>query len=168
MATAVLGARVEGRPLRLRESIAVARRRFWSVLGAQLLIGVIAGVVSTLTQLVVIAFVGPVEALTFGISLVVSVVIGAPFVYVPAGIILGEVGAWEAIVRSFRLVRLRKRLAIVVTIFGVLSQFIVLFGLSIGLDVVARVFVGVGLMEDFPRPLIIPLRRRSSSSRSAR
>ena len=55
------------------------------------------------------------------------------------------------------LVRLRKRLAVVVTLFGVLSQFIVLFGLSIGVDVVSRVLVGTGLTEDFPRPLVVPI-----------
>jgi hypothetical protein len=157
LATAVIGGRVEGRPLRLRESIAVARRRFWTVLGAQLITGVVASVASALGQALVVAVFGPVEGLTFGVSLVISVAISAPFVYVPAGIILGEVGAWEAIRRSVRLVLLRKRLAVVVTAFGVLSQFIVLFGLSIGVDVVSRILVGTGLAEDFPRPLVVPI-----------
>ena len=84
---------MEGRPLRLRESIAIARRRFWTVLGAQLVVGFIAAIASSLGQVLVVAVVGPVEGLTFGVSLVISVAIGWPFVYVPAGIILGEVGA---------------------------------------------------------------------------
>ena len=46
--------------------------------------------------------------------------------------------------------RLRKRLAVVVTLFGVLSQFIVLFGLSTGIDVIARLVIGAGLVESFP------------------
>jgi len=157
LATAVIGGRVEGRPLRLRESIAIARRRFWTVLGAQLVVGFIAAIASSVGQVLVVAVFGPVEGLTFGVSLVISVAISWPFVYVPAGIILGEVGAWEAIRRSVGLVRLRKRLAVVVTLFGVLSQFIVLFGLSIGVDVVTRVLVGTGLTEDFPRPLVVPI-----------
>ena len=157
MATAVIGGRVEGRPLRLRELVAIARRRFWTVLGAQLVIGFIAAIASSIGQILVVVVSGPVEGLTFGVSLVISVAISWPFVYVPAGIILGEVGAWEAIRRSVGLVRLRKRLAVVVTLFGVLSQFIVLFGLSIGVDVVARVLVGTGLSEDFPRPLVVPI-----------
>jgi hypothetical protein len=127
------------------------------VLGAQLITGLIAGMASALGQAIVVVVFGPVEGLTFGVSLVISVLIAWPFVYVPAGIILGEVGAWEAIRRSVGLVRLRKRLAVVVTLFGVLSQFIVLFGVSIGADVVARVLAGTGLIEDFPRSLMVPI-----------
>ena len=81
----------------------------------------------------------------------------APFVYVPAGVVLGEVGAGEAISRSFRLVMLRKRLAIVVTLFGVFSQFIVTFGLSAGIDAIARVLVGAGLVDNFPVVLVVPI-----------
>ena len=157
LATAVIGGRVEGRPLRLRESIAVARRQFWTVLGAQLITGVAAGLASALGQGLVAAVFGPVEGLTFGVSLLISVAVSAPFVYAPAGIILGEVGAWESIRRSVGLVRLRKRLAVVVALFSVLSQFIVLFGLSIGLDAVSRVLAGTGLTEEFPRPLVVPI-----------
>ena len=157
LATAVIGGRVEGRPLRLRESIAIARRRFWTVLGAQLVVGLIAAIASALGQVLVVAVFGPVEGLTFGVSLVISVAIGWPFVYVPAGIILGEVGVWEAIRRSMGLVSLRKRLAVVVTLFGVLSQFVVLFGLSIGVDVVSRVLAGTGLTDEFPRPVVVPV-----------
>ena len=157
LATAVIGGRVEGRPLGIRESIGVARHRFWTMLGAGLVVGFIGAVASGLAQVVVVLVVGPTEAFTFGASLAVAVVTGAPFVYVPAGIILGEVGAWEAISRSVRLVLLRKQLAVVVALFGVGSQFIVQFGLAIGVDVVSRVLIGTGLTEDFPRPLIVPL-----------
>jgi hypothetical protein len=157
MATAVIGGRVEGRPLRLRESIAIARRRFWSILVAQLLVAIIASLAGGAAQVLVQALIGPVDAVLFGVTLVISVLVSAPFVYVAAGIILGEVGALDAIARSVRLVLLRKRLAVVVTLFSVLGQFIVLFGLSIGLDTVARVLTGTGLVEDFPRPLVVPV-----------
>ena len=40
LATAVIGGRAEGRPLRMPESIAIARRRFWKVLVASLVVGV--------------------------------------------------------------------------------------------------------------------------------
>jgi hypothetical protein len=157
LATAVIGGRVEGRPLRLRQSIAIARTRFWTMLGAMLLVGVIASVASFTAQLAVLLVVGNGDELSFGVSLVVSVVVGAPFVYVPAGIVLGEVGAIEAIGRSIRLVWLRKRLAVVVTLFGVLSQFIVLFGLSTGIDVIARLVIGAGLVDAFPAALSVPI-----------
>ena len=168
LATAVIGGRVEGRPLRLRESIAIARRRFWTVLGAQLVVGLIAAIASALGQVLVVAVFGPVEGLTFGVSLVISVAIGWPFVYVPAGIILGEVGVWEAIRRSMGLVRLRKRLAVVVTLFGVLSQFIVLFGLSIGVDVLSRVLVGTRPDRGASRGRSWCRSRRRSCSRPGR
>ena len=100
---------------------------------------------------------GNAQELDFAVSLVISVLISAPLVYVPAGIILGEVGVFEAIARSFRLVWMRKRLAIVVTLFGVLSQFIILLGLSTGLDVIARLVIGAGLADAFPRPLVVPI-----------
>ena len=157
MATAVIGGRAEGRPLRLHESIAVARRGFWSMLGAQLLIGFVSGGASFLAQFAVLLAFGNAGELTFVVSLLVSLLVTTPFVYVPAGIILGEVGTTEAISRSFRLVLLRKRLAVVVTLFGVLSQFIVLFGLSQGIDLIARLLVGAGLVESFPRVLVVPV-----------
>lgn len=157
MATAVIGGRVEGRPLRLRESISVSRHRFWHVLAGQLLVGAIAGTVSFLVQFAVLLALGQAEAVTTGLSLVISLVVGVPFVYVPAGIVLGEVGVVEAISRSFRLVRLRRRLAVVITLFSVLSQFIVLFGISAGADVIGRLVVGSGMVEDFPMPLVVPI-----------
>jgi hypothetical protein len=157
MATAVIGGRVEGRPLGLRESISIARGRFWHVLGAQVLIGIIATIVSTIVQAILVFGFSSGQELVFGVSLVASVIIGAPFVYVPAGIILGEVDIIEAIRRSYRLVRLRKRLAVVVTLFSVLSQFIVLFGLSQGIDIIARLLIGAGLVESFPLALVVPI-----------
>ena len=132
-------------------------RRFWQVLVAQALVGVIASLAGGAAQVLVEAVIGPVDAVLFGVTLLISVLVSAPFVYVAAGIILGEVGALDAISRSVRLVLLRKRLAVVVTLFSVLGQFIVLFGLSIGLDTVARVLTGTGLGDDFPRPLVVPI-----------
>jgi hypothetical protein len=157
MATAVLGGRVEGRPLRLPESISVARDRFWRILGAQLLVGVVVSMVSGIAQVGVLLVLGPVQVLSSGISLLVSLAVGIPFVYVAAGIVLGEVGVGEAFTRSFRLVGLRRKLAVVVALFGVLSQFIVTFGFSAAADVIGRIVVGSGLVEDFPVPLVVPI-----------
>jgi len=157
LATAVIGGRAEGRPLRLRESIAVARRRFWTVLAASLVVGFVTIAVSAVIQLPIELALGNVQAINFGLSLIVGTLVGAPFVYVATGIVLGEVGTFEAIQRSVRLARARKRLAIVVALFGILSQFIVLFGVSIGADVVVRIVDGTGVAEAFPPALVIPL-----------
>jgi hypothetical protein len=157
LATAVIGGRVEGRPLRLRESIALARARFWQMLGAQVLIGILAAGVTWVVQIALWLTLGPVSEAAFGISLFVTFLLTVPFVYVPAGIVLGEVNMFDAIGRSWRLVRRRWRLAIVVALFSVIGQFVVLFGLSAGLDIVARVLIGTGVVESFPRPLVVPV-----------
>ena len=116
-----------------------------------------AGILSTLVQLVFVFVLGSREEINFGVSLVVGTLVGAPFAYVVAGIVLGEVGVFESIQRSFRLARSRWRLALVVALFGIASQFIVLFGVSIGGDVVVRVVDGTGIADSFPPPLVIPL-----------
>jgi hypothetical protein len=158
LATAVIGGRAEGRPLRLRESIAVVRRRFWRVLGAEILVGIVTSIASFAASAAVAAAIGGVvEAVDFAVSLLVSLVAGAPFVYVTAGIVIGEVGVGEAIRRSFTLVRTRKQLAIVVMLFGILSQLIVVLGLSIGLDAVARLTLGAGFEDSFPLALVVPV-----------
>ena len=157
LATAVIGGRAEGRPLRLRESIAVARLRFWTVLGANVVVGLTAGLLTLAVQVPLGLALGNVESINYGLSLLVGTIVAAPFAYVPAGIVLGEVGAFEAIGRSFRLARTRVRLALVVALFSILSQFIVLFGISIGGDVVLRVIEGTGIGESFPAALAIPV-----------
>ena len=157
VATAVIGGRAEGRPLRLRESIALARRRFWRMLVASLVVGLTTLAISFAIQLPIGFALGNVQAISYGIGLIVGTLVGAPFVYVASAIVLGEVGAFEAIQRSIRLAQRRKRLAIVVALFGIVSQFIVLFGVSIGADVVVRLVDGTGIAESFPPALVIPL-----------
>jgi hypothetical protein len=157
LATAVIGARAEGRPLRLVESISLARKRFWPVLGAQVLIGFVTGLVTSIASVVVFAVLGPVEPISYGVQLVLGLLLGAPVVYVPAAIMLGGTGVFESIRRSFGLAGSRKRLAVVVTLFGLISQFVVMFGLSAGLDTVARFIVGTGLTESFPPALVVPI-----------
>jgi putative flippase GtrA len=157
IATAVIGGRVEGRPLRLRASISLARRRFLKVLGASVIVGFTAGLLGIAIQVPIGIALGNVEEINYGLSLLIGTLVAAPFAYVTAGIVLGEVGVFEAITRSFRLARARKRLALVVALFGVLSQFIVLFGISIGGDVVLRILDGTGIGEVFPAALAIPV-----------
>ncbi len=157
LATAVIGARAEGRPLRLTESIALARKGFWPVLGLQVLVAIISSFAALVVSMAVLFVLGPVEPISYGLQLALGLLIGTPVVYVPAAVVLGGTGITESLRRSFRLVRARKRLAIVVTLFGLISQFVVLFGLSAGLDAVARFIVGTGLTESFPPPLAVPI-----------
>jgi hypothetical protein len=157
LATAVIGGRVEGRPLRLGQAVAVDRRRFWSILGAQLLVGILLGVTGLAVRLVVDVAIGSHDAIDYGLSLVVGTIAGAPFAYVATGIVLGEVGVWEAVKRSWRLAMARKRLAVVVTLFSVVSSYVILFGISIGADAVVRFVSGTGLADRFPVVLVVPI-----------
>lgn len=157
LASAVIGGRAEGRPLRLRESIAVARARFWPVLGAQVLVGIVSLIAQAVLVGLFSAFGIRLDALDYALSVVVGVVVGTPFIYAPAGIVLGEADAVEALRRSVRLARARKQLAVVVTLFSVLSGLVVQLGLGIGLDTVSRVASGAGLADHVSPILVVPL-----------
>ena len=157
LATAVIGGRAEGRPLRLRESIAVARARFWSVLVAEILVGILSVAIESVLTFALRAAVGSVDAIGYGVSVAVGVVVGTPFIYTTAGIVLGEAGALEALRRSVRLARARKQLAVVVTLFSVLAGLVVQLGLGVAADTVSRVLSGTGLADNFPAALVVPL-----------
>jgi hypothetical protein len=160
LATAVVAGRVEDRPLALPESISIARRRFWRMFGVQLVVGVLVLVIATIVTLVVdvaLLEVGPIELIDVGISLVAGVALAYPFVYAPAGVVLGEVGVVEALARSVRLVRLRPRLAVVLTLFGAAPQLLIAIGFGAAIDILIRLAGGVDALERFPAPLVIPV-----------
>jgi hypothetical protein len=68
-----------------------------------------------------------------------------PFGFYQAGIILGGVGAVEAIRRSTRIARARWRLALLVAATGIVLSYIEIFALGAGLDLVLRVADAAGL-----------------------
>ena len=160
LSTAVVGGRMEGRPLTLAQSVSVARRRFWRMLTAQAVISILTLVIATIVTLVVdvaLLEVGPIELIDVGISLFAGVVVAYPFVYVPAALVLGEVGVPEAISRSIRLVRLRPRLAVVLALFGAAPQLLIGIGLGTAIDILIRVAGGVDALPTFPAALVIPV-----------
>ncbi len=131
------GARV-GRPLGLREALRRSRAVFWRVVRASILVGMISGLLS---QFVAGALGGVFgtgsDAAPVGASLLAGV-LTAPLAYVDAGIVLGDVGALESISRSIRLSRARLRLAVLVSVFAVITQYILLFAALSGLDLAVR------------------------------
>lgn len=132
------GARV-GRPLTLREALRRSRLVFWRVVGASFIVGIPTAVVSLLLGLVLgRAFGEATDAAQVGSQLLVGV-ITAPFVYVVAGIVLGDVGAIEAIRRSILLSRARLRLAVIASLFAVIAQYLLVFAALAGIDIVVRV-----------------------------
>ena len=86
------------RPLRLAEAVTRARQTFWRLLGAGLIVGLASGLVALAVTL---PFGG--TRANSGISFIASV-IGAlavtPWAFAGAGIVLGDVGAVEALRRS--------------------------------------------------------------------
>jgi len=86
-----------------------------------------------------------VDAASVITSTVVTALIGGPFAYVLAGVILGGVDPFEALRRSFRVFRARKLAAAIVVVFETITAILVLFGVGAGLDVVLRLFDGFGL-----------------------
>ena len=160
LATAVVGGRMEGRALGLPASIAIARKRFWRMFLAQAVVTILTLIVATIVTLIVdfgLLDVGPVELIDVGISLLVGLVVALPFAYVPAGLVLGEVGLVEAISRSIRLVRLRGALAVVLALFGSAPQILIGLGLGTSLDLLVRVAGGPDGLETFPLALVIPV-----------
>jgi hypothetical protein len=134
----VLGGARVGRPLTLRQALRRSRAVFWRVFGASLLVGIPTGIIALLLGAVLGgAFGEATDAAQVGSQLLVGV-ITAPFVYVVAGIVLGDVGAVEAIRRSILLSRARLRLAIIASLFAVIAQYLLLFAALAGADLVVR------------------------------
>lgn len=123
---AAVGGRLAGRPLDLRQSLRRARQVFWRAIGTSVLVGVIAGVPALIISLFIYELLGGETQLSLGLNLLVSIAVASPWVYVLPGIVLGGVGVGESIRRSWRLARLRWRLALTVSVLAVVGQQIVL------------------------------------------
>lgn len=81
-------------------------------------------------------------------STAVTALVGAPFAYTLAGVVLGDVDPFEALKRSFRVYGARKGAAMIVVVFETVAALLILFGISAGLDVVLRIFETLGLGPD--------------------
>ena len=140
VAIAVLGSHLAGRPVTTREAIARSRLAFWWLVVA----GIVLAIPTMIVQTAIEAAIPSLEASSV-IGLVAAVIIQAPFVYATSGIVLGGVGPLEAYRRSVAVFRARKMAGLLVTLFPVLFQFVLVFGLGVGLDVIARVVTALGL-----------------------
>ena len=141
---AVLGGQLVGRPVTLRDALARSRQTFWRVTGATLLAAIPVQVVQLVIARGLAGSTIPAEGVTLITTLAVTPV-AAPFGYLLTGIVLGDVGATEAISRSIRLARTRWRLALVIALFPAVFSSVQLFALAAGGDVVARLAAAVGL-----------------------
>jgi hypothetical protein len=148
MAAAILGGRLSGRPITTRAALARSRMVFWHVIVGSIIVGIPVGLAQVAIDAVFVAVLGPQTDVSFVTSVLVAGLVGAPFAYVLAGIVLGDVAPFEATRRSFRVFRARKIAAALVAIFQTIAFLLVLLGLSAGLDVALRVFDALGLGTD--------------------
>ena len=142
----VLGGRMIDRPVSTRRALARSRSKFWPAVVASF----IAGIPVFFVQAVVSSIVAPtapeaIEASSVITSTLVTALIGGPFAYVLAGVVLGDVDPFEALRRSFRVFRARKLAAAIVVVFETVTALLVLLGIETGLDLVLRLFEGLGL-----------------------
>jgi hypothetical protein len=142
IAIAILGGRAAGRPLALAEAITRARQVFWRLLAGSMLVGLYTSVV----QYAAGAVLGTPDqfstdptainpALDFIVAMLATLAT-IPFAYVATGIVLGDVGAFEALRRSVRLFRARPVVALVVVLFTLVTAAIQIFAFGAGLELV--------------------------------
>jgi hypothetical protein len=137
IAIAILGGHAGERPLRLWEAITRARQTFWRMAGAGSLVGVVSLIAQAVIGAAIDGFSRSADASGIIAALLATLVI-APLAYVSTGIVLGDVGAMEALSRSWRLFQARRSLAVVVVLFTFVTSAIHLFAFSAGVDLVAR------------------------------
>ena len=138
IAIAILGGASADRPISLPEAIVRARQTFWRLLAATLLVGVASAVISFV---IARPFLRPFDS-NQGISFIASMIATlalSPFAYFAAGIVLCGVGATESLRRSVQLFRAQPRIALVVTLFTLVSAAIQTFALSAGVEVASRI-----------------------------
>lgn len=145
MATALLGARMAARPLSVRGALARSRMGFWRVIVGSFIVAIPVAVAQTALSALFLSMVGRQTDLSVISSTLAAALAGAPLAYVLSGIVLGDVGPFEATRRSFRVFRARKLAAALVAVFETAATLLVVVGLSAGLDIAVRIFGALGL-----------------------
>jgi hypothetical protein len=144
-----------GRPLTLGDAVTRARQTFWRLLGASILVGLASGLVALAVTLP-FGGTGTNSGINFFASLIGALAV-TPWAYAGTGIVLGDVGAIEALRRSVALFRVRQRVALVVVLFTLVTAAIQTFALDAGVGLAAQAgeVLGIGL-EEGPASLVLP------------
>jgi hypothetical protein len=148
MAASILGGRSVGRPVTVREAVARSRMSFWKVTVGSLIVAIAVGAAQFVIGAAFEAIIGRQTDVSIVSRTLAAALAGAPFAYLLGGIVLGDVGPFEATRRSFRVFRARKIAAAVVAVFETAATALVLVALLAGLDLVVRVFGALGLGLD--------------------
>jgi hypothetical protein len=140
IATAVLASQLTGQPLSLRAGLMRSRVVFWRLVRG----GLIVGIPLTMLSVAVELMLGYDRSRAEGVQLVgvvVQTLVGAPFAYLATAIVVGDVGALEAVRRSVSMARTRPGTALAVSVFAAMAQYLLTFGLGAGADILARLAV---------------------------
>lgn len=144
----VLGGTMAGQPVTTRQALARSRTVFWPSVGAAFLIGLPVGLAQAVANGVLDALFVETAEVGVVVTTLLSALVGAPFAYTLAGVVLGDVGPIESVRRSFRVFGARRSAAFVVVLFESIAFLLVVLGLNAGLDIVIRVFEVLGLGPD--------------------
>ena len=145
VATALLGARLDGRAFDLRAALQRSRAVFWRVLVGIAIINVPAVIAQQLIGVwLANVFHGASQVTSLTPTIIVAI-IASPFAYVLSGIVLGNVGPVESARRSVGLFSARRLSAVVVSLFALAAQYLTLFGAFAALDLIARIFESLHL-----------------------
>jgi hypothetical protein len=137
--SALLAARLDERPLSLKDAIRRSRMVFWRLVGVSIVVNLPLFILQALLDArLAELFSGRIDISDLTATLIVAV-IGTPLAYATTSVVLGDVGPIEAARRSILLFRARKRSAVVVSLLAVIAQLLTAGGLLTGLDIVVRV-----------------------------
>jgi hypothetical protein len=140
VAIALLGAEVAGRPITVREAVQRSRMTFWWIVVATLIVSI----PTTLIQ----DWIGQTSQVGLVLGLAVAILIQTPFVYMPAGIVLGGVGPIEALKRSVRIAAARKVAAVLLAVLPTVYGLLILVAFEAGVDLAIRTVEALGLGTD--------------------
>jgi hypothetical protein len=145
IATALLGARLEGRAFDLRSAVERSRAVFWRILAGIAIINVPVVIAQQLIGSWLTGLFHGASQVTSLTPAIVVAIAASPFAYVLSGIVLGNVGPVESARRSVGLFSARRLSAVVVSLFALAAQYLTLFGALAALDLIARVFESLRL-----------------------
>ena len=140
----VLAARLAGRRIDVRDAVQRSRTIFWPLFWANVLAAIPLNVLQTVLVEVTSGIFGRETEGAILSAALASVVLVAPLAYVQAGVVLGDVGAVESVKRSIRIYNARRLVGTAVALFEFGAQFITIFAISSGLDLVIRFFDATG------------------------
>jgi len=150
IASVLVGARLTGQTVSLREAVQRSRDIFWRTVVATFLVNVPLYVVQLFAIERIAPAFGTDTEITVVSAIIVVAILFAPLTYAIVGITLGEVSAWRSLGRSVRLFRTRPMLGLAVALIVAAAHFLILSGLGAGIQLVfsAADVVGIGSGSD--------------------